>query len=240
MYIPAKKKNIRALLFLMKKNGYVVYTKPYQLNIVGVRSKSTIPNKFDDWLYVFWKDKNGKWVGRNYPITTDPGTYYLKDRKFLSKLGTAILKEGQYVDTYKLDLHLGKYLAMTQRLGPVTVYRDYDRDAVLDFDNGREETGMFGINIHKAKNNTVTNDVESWSAGCQVFQDSKDFDDFMKLAQKHKALYGNKFTYTLFDERAYLRGVRRRGLYVVIGLVVGAALWTGYRAIVNKPIIPKL
>jgi len=234
------KRNIRALLFMMKKNGYVVYTKPFQLNIVSVRSKSTIPNKFDDWLYAFWKDEKGKWVGRNYPITTDPGTYYLKNRAFLDKLGTAILKEGQYVDTYKLALHLGKYLAVCERLGPVTVYRDYDRDAILDFNNGREATGYFGINIHRAKNNTVTNDVESWSAGCQVFQDSKDFDDFIRLAQKHEKLYGNKFTYTLFDERAYLRGLRRRGLYVAMGITVAAALWISYRAIANKPIIPEL
>jgi hypothetical protein len=32
---------------------------------------------------------------------------------------------------------------------PITVLRDYDRNAILDFWNGKPETGMFGINIHR-------------------------------------------------------------------------------------------
>ena len=78
--------------------------------------------------------------------------------------------------------------------------------------------GSFGINIHKAGKDSK--DVDQWSAGCQVFQKSDDFNEFMGLARKHKNLYGNKFTYTLIDERAYNRKLKRYGAYAIgIGLL---------------------
>lgn len=219
------KKSIRALLATLKSKGYIIYDKPYQLNIVGVRNDSTEPNKFDDTIYAFWKNDKGGWEGKYFTATTDPGTYYLKNP--LSTLGTAILKEGQYVDTYGIGKHKGQYDAMVQ-LKPVDVIRDYDRNALLDFNNGRVETGNFGINIHKAGKDSK--DVDKWSAGCQVFQKSDDFEDFMNLARKHRDLYGNKFTYTLIDERAYNRRLKRYGAYAIgIGLIVVAA-YVGFKA----------
>jgi hypothetical protein len=224
-------KSIRGLISSLQSKGYVLYDKPYQLNIVGVRSDSTEPNKFDDLIYAFWKNEAGQWEGKYFSATTDPGTYYLKNP--LSNLGTAILKEGQYVDTYGIGKHKGQYDALTQQK-PVTVIRDYDRNAILDFNNGREEKGLFGINIHKAGANST--EVNTWSAGCQVFQKSADFNDFMDLARKHKEKYGNKFTYTLIDERAYNRGLKRKGTYVLAGLLVAVALWVGMRTFNKKSI----
>ena len=222
-------KSIRALIASLRNKGYIVYDKPYQLNIVGVRKDSTVPNKFDDLIYAFWKTDKGVWEGKYFTATTDPGTYYLKNP--LSTLGTAILKEGQWVDTYIIGKHKGQYDALVQRK-PVTVIRDYDRNAILDFNNGREETGLFGINIHKAGKDSK--DVDTWSAGCQVFQKSDDFETFMNLARKHRELYGNKFTYTLIDERAYNRAMKRRLSYVIgMGLIIGA-LYVGYNAYRKK------
>jgi hypothetical protein len=191
-------------------------------------------------MYVFWKDNDDKWVGKWYTVTTDPGTYYLKVKQ-LSDLGTAILKEGQYKDVYKIGPH-GKtgYTALTQLGGKVTVYRDYNRDAILDFNNGREEVGYFGINIHRAGSKGTTKDVGEWSAGCQVFESADDFADFMSLVQKQKELYGNSFTYTLIDERAYKRGVRRRLVYLGVVISVLAIGYIAYRKYNKKPIIPKL
>jgi hypothetical protein len=226
-------KSIRALISTMKSKGYVVYEQPYRLNIVGVRKNTTEANKFDDKIYAFYKDDKGQWVGKYWDATTDPGTYYLKNP--LSNLGTAILKEGQYVDSYGIGLHKGQYTALVQ-IKPVTVIRDYDRNAVLDFYNGREETGMFGINIHKA--GASSKDVDQWSAGCQVFSKSDDFSEFIDLAQKQKSLYGNKFTYTLIDERSYNRYLKRVGVYLGIGIAL-IATWVGYRAYIKKPILPK-
>ena len=87
------------LLNALKEKEYKVFTKPYELNIVGVRSTEE-PNKFDDTMCVFWKDDTNKWILKQYPCTTDIGTYYLKN-PMNKKLGSAMLKEGQYIDSYK-------------------------------------------------------------------------------------------------------------------------------------------
>jgi hypothetical protein len=226
-----KKVNIRGLIRQLKKKDFEVYDKPFQLNIVGVRANSTVPNNFDDIIYVFYKNDNNQWVGKAFAATTDTGTFWLKNP--MNSAGSALLKEGQYKNTYKIGLHKSKsagitYNALTQRLGEVTVYRDYNRDAILDFDNGKEQTGMFGINIHKAKGQGITKTVDEYSAGCQVFQNADDFAEFMVMANKQKDLYGNKFTYTLIDERAYVRSVRRYGVYVAVGVAI-IALIVGFK-----------
>lgn len=227
-------KNIRGFLKLAKSQNYKVFERPYELNIWGVRKDTTVPNKFDDKIYVFWKDANLKWDGKVYDVTTDPGTFWLKTP--MKEIGTAIMKQGQYIDAYALGLHKGKD-ALVQ-VGPITVFRDYDRDAVLDFNNGREETGMFAVNIHRAGTNSE--DVNNWSAGCQVFKNLASFEEFLTLARKHKALYGNKFSYGLVDERAYLRRLRKRGVYIAGGIAIALAIWIGYRLYKSKSVIPKM
>lgn len=222
------RKDLRNIINALKDKGYVIYDKPFQLNIVGVRNEESQPNKFDDQLYVFYKDENWNWVLKEYPITTDTGTYWLLNP--MSSLGTAMLKEGQYVDAYKQGLHKGQYTALVQNK-PVTTYRDYDRNAVFDFGQ-KETTGNYGINIHKAGSDSQ--DVNKWSAGCQVFQKSEDFQEFMQLTDKHKASFGNNFTYTLLDERAIARKGRRFLLYGGMSASVVAIGISLYFIIKNK------
>jgi hypothetical protein len=222
------KKELRNIINALKDKGYVIYDKPYQLNIVGVRNAESQPNKFDDQLYVFYKDDSANWVIKEYPITTDTGTYWLENP--MSNLGSAMLKEGQYVDAYKQGLHKGQYTALVEQK-PVTTYRDYDRNAVFDFGQNTT-TGMYGINIHKAGEDSQ--DVNKWSAGCQVFQKSDDFQEFMQLTDKHKANYGNNFTYTLLDERAVARKGRRFLLYGGMSASVVAIGISLYFIIKNK------
>jgi hypothetical protein len=226
------RRQIKTLLSVLKSKNYVIYDKPYQLNIVGRRTNNTKPNSFDDWMYVFFKNNDGDWEGYKAKITTDAGTYWLLNPS--QSKGTALLKEGQYVDTYKIDKHRAKYYALTQRLKPVVVIRDYNRDSVLDFNNGNEDKGMFGINIHKASSKGTQKFIDKYSAGCQVFENADDFDDFMDMAYKHKDLYGNVFTYTLIDQRAYQRGRLKR---IVVGSSIGLgilALSIGIYVVIKK------
>ena len=213
--IALKQSEIKTLLGVLKSKGYRIYSKPYELNIVGRRTDNTKANSFDDYIYIFYKNNDDDWEGYKAKATTDAGTYWLE--KPMQSKGTALLKGGQYVDTYKIDLHNGRYYALTQRLKPVVVIRDYDRNDVLDFNNGKEETGMFGINIHRASLVGTTKFIDKYSAGCQVFSNIDDFNKFMEMAYKQKELYGNKFTYTLIDERTYNK--RRRRKIIVISLI---------------------
>ena len=155
----------------------------------------------------------------------DPGTFWLQNP--MREKGTAILAQGQYVGAYGLGLHAGKYPALKQLHKPVTVIRDYNRDTLLDFQNGNLDAGMHGINIHRAHASGTTEAIERYSAGCQVFQNARDHDAFLAMCQIHRARYGNTFTYTLIDERARRRLSRKRtavGVALVGLAVVGLAL----------------
>lgn len=212
---------IRALL---KHKGYELFTRPYELNIIGLRSKSTKPNRFDDELHVFYKTNAFHWEYHVFNITTDPGTFWLMNP--MQPQGTAILTEGQNKNAYALGLHRGQYLALVQ-VKPITIMRDYDRNAVLDFRNGKKERGLYGINIHRANRVGTTKTVDRNSAGCQVFENASDFDAFLKLCEKHKGLYGNRFTYTLIDFRSVQRQTFRRLAYAA-GFIAAAAIGTSY------------
>ena len=187
----------------MKAKGHKIFNSPkgYDLNIVGIRSSSMKAGQFDDWITVFWIEKgSGKWAFHCYPATTDPGTRYLKSPiKAVRKKGTAILKAGQYRGSHKIGKHRGKYTALVQSGGPVTVYRDNDRDSFLD-KGGTEETGYFGINVHRAHYKEVLQEVGSHSAGCQVFQDPRHFAEFMGFCKTASKTWGPKFTYTLLED----------------------------------------
>ena len=213
---------------ILKDYGFELYTRPYQLNIVGLRSKSTNSNRFDDEINVFYKTAEDKWNFHVYKATTDPGTFWLNNPAYPE--GTAILEQGQYVNSYAIAKHRGLYNALLQ-VKPVTVIRDYDRDALLDFKNGTSETGLFGINIHRAEHSGTTKYINKYSAGCQVFQDADDFEEFMKLCQIHAKLYGNSFTYTLIDFRAIRRITLKR---VVAYTTLLAGMFLGWIFTPNK------
>lgn len=176
--------------------GHAVFERgQYNLNIIGIRSKAWEPDKFDDRICVVYKDDSG-WVTRTWEATCDPGQYWLAHP--MRPTGTAILVPGQYRGAYKIGKHRGKYDALTQRGGRVKVYRDNNKDEVLDHDPESVTEGYYGINIHKA--GEVSTEVNRWSAGCQVFANERDFDEFMSLVRKSAAIWGEFFTYTLVDE----------------------------------------
>jgi hypothetical protein len=176
------------------QRGYRLLTRPFELNVFGIRSNTSIPNVFDDSINVLFVDNAGKHQLYSWMATTDPGTYWLKNP--MHAQGTAILKPGQYIGSYALGMHRGEYMALVQ-VRPVTVIRDFNRDGRVDYNTGREMTGLFGINIHRALEGGNTRYIDSYSAGCQVFASATDFDAFLRLAERHKQLYGNSFTYTL-------------------------------------------
>jgi hypothetical protein len=205
---------------ILRHKGFKLFSRPYELNIVGVRADSTVPNRFDDEIHVFYKTSPLAWSYHVFKATTDPGTFWLLNP--MQPEGTAILAEGQYEDAYSLGLHRGEYEALIETR-PVTILRDYERVAKLDFLNGSRETGYFGINIHRANSTGSTKFIDKYSAGCQVFENAEAFRGFLLLCHRHRKLYGNLFTYTLIDFRAIKRETYRRLAYGA-GLVGVVAL----------------
>ena len=155
------------------KNHRIFLNGAWNVNVIGIRSTDD-PNRFDDTLALVYRDDDLSWVTREFACTTDPGTYWLEN----GEKATAILCPGQY-SSYRLDKHGGRYLALCQRLGPVRVYRDGDKNALLDMHPDSTQEGYFGINIHRASATHLSTEVNKWSAGCQVMADPAAFDDFI-------------------------------------------------------------
>lgn len=182
----------------VKTKGYVWFSdeanKDFDVNIVGVRNLAEgkkVTNVFDDYLTLSYKI-DGEWKFHQWAITTDPGTKAVK--QFHNPNGVARLIPNQYRGSHQVGLHQGKYEAMRQQK-PVKVWRDKNKD--MSFDETKIEEGIFGINIHRSNPTTESAYVENWSEGCQVFKRVKDFNEFMGIINKSKAIHGNSFTYTL-------------------------------------------
>lgn len=178
--------------------------------IVGIRNELSVKNQFQNRftdLLVLMSPKDKKEV-KVYPITTTPGLAFayvpfrnwymasaLKDT--INPDGVAILQTG--IHEYQVGNHKG-YTALVPA-APTKVGR---MDPVLEpsdlkfktFEPTKKQTGNFGINIHRAlAGDTPT--IDTWSAGCQVFKNGKDFEEFMTAIQG-KAKQG-KYKYILIN-----------------------------------------
>lgn len=186
----------------VKSKGYKWFednsNKGYDVNIVGVRNNSPlvakkVTNVFDDHITITFKDEKGILQFYCWMATCDPGKKGVQ--QFHNGKGVARLVPNQYRTVWTVDKHQGKYDALCQRLNNVTVWRDGNKDLI--FEEVVTDTGMFGINIHKAGTDSTW--VENWSEGCQVFKRVKDFDVFMSICKKAAKIHGNKFSYTLLE-----------------------------------------
>lgn len=186
------------------KYNYRFYTGPYNLNIFGIRKDNSIIGAFDDVIGIAYEDNKGQQVFLAQ-ATTDPGKFYAENPT--NQKGVAILVPGQYRGAYTIGVHAknkpgSAHYALVQDR-PVKVFRDRNKDNILDYDYSTVEEGMFGINIHRASKHQVLDDIGKWSAGCQVFRSVYDFEDFLKIAERGSQEYGNRFTYTLFTEEEF-------------------------------------
>ena len=176
--------------------------KGYDVNIIGVRNSKTkgrVTNAFDDTLTISYKI-DGEWQYHEFNCTTDPGSHWVEN--LLNEKGVAILTHTQYRGSHKLDFHQGRYLALRQK-SDVTVYRDNDRDNNYDLNESKTDTGIFGINIHRATGRSGGKSirVDKWSAGCQVIADNDDWHTFLGICQSAREIHGNSFSYTLIESK---------------------------------------
>lgn len=187
--------NYQLLHSVMERLGYRWDSRPFALNLLGLRDPDRKANTFNDWLLA-GMDNGVEQLYRAWPITTDPGVSTRLQP--VNPKGTAILAPGQYQNAWCVGLHKGQYEALVQ-CSPVRVYRDNDRDSVLDMTPSSIDEGVFGINIHRSNPKSESTLVDGWSAGCQVFKKAADFDEFM-VAVKLSASKGfHRFSYGLAD-----------------------------------------
>jgi hypothetical protein len=85
----------------------------------------------------------------------------------LNPKGTAILVPGQYRGSHAIGLHQGKYKALRQ-VKPFLYIEIQIKTMNYDLKPETINTGLFGINIHRASKWGVSQLIDKWSAGCQV------------------------------------------------------------------------
>ena len=166
-----------------KSNGF---------NLIGVRSTASIPNKFDDDLYVI---NNNQIVVGPVTCTTNPGKDYLLAP--LNPKGAAVLvADKQYVDCFQLGLHKGKNAII--QCGSLLVFRDNDKDELSEEIGTPMVAGPeCRIDIHQANESWTSVIIGKWSAGCQVVANPV---DYLKVYTECKNSKLPKFTYTLLKE----------------------------------------
>jgi hypothetical protein len=131
---------------------------------------------YDDAIFVYTPSAMAAFNGN-----TDPSVYKKGSGTANNTKGMASLNPGVW-NVYQLALHRGKYLALCQKFGPVTV----TRDGKIDY----PDTGFFGINIHKGGRNTTS------SLGCQTVHPDQ-WDAFIALVtDQAKRFFGVKWNKT--------------------------------------------
>jgi len=208
-----RKPTFSEIRYSYKKMGYTFYEKGvYNLNIFGIRSRSSQSDQFDDLIGVAFYDLNR--VPRLYlfKATTDPGKYWLLNP--FTKRGTAIVAAGQTSGAYKIGYHgrNGKYpYEALEQVKPIPFVRDYNKDTKLDFELYRDpllrskhliDDKIIKTNLHRASKWKVLQWIGRYSAGCQVIQNPKSFNKLMSIVKLavHRFKWKNSFTYTLFEE----------------------------------------
>jgi hypothetical protein len=170
--------------------------KPFNLNIIGVRTSYEVTDTFKDKLYIAYKDSKMVEQVMELDCTTIAGKYYFKN--LFNPRGTAIVIPDQYLGAFTLGLHRG--LPALVQVKALRFWRDKNKDYFINkdvFEQGVDNN----LNIHRASNKTISKVVHNWSAGCTVCNDPRKFDRFIELCQSAiRVFLTNSFTYTLIEK----------------------------------------
>lgn len=215
------KPSLSKIVEVLEKNSFTVFKKPFSMNLGGIRTKDNEANTYNDFIYMFYYDKESKLQGIVIPGTVDAGlTYRLKP---LNKAGTAIIQHNkQYRGVYEyqnppinnpklkkekkpLELgHNGK--EAFRQIKDMEYWRDNDKNSYL----GKEEYNPKFEELPTEISNSFTNghdmgytNVNGNSAGCWG-SSPENMDKLYELAKLQIANgIGKTFSFTMLEERLF-------------------------------------
>jgi hypothetical protein len=173
---PQEKPRLSATELRARIDGFGIDRAKYPVVVVGIRGyyKNSMgaPAVNDRGIYddaIFIESAQAMVA---YNGNTDPSRFRAGSGT-ASKKGMASLDPGVWF-VHKFDLHSGKYLALCQRAGHVTVTRDGTPPY--------KDTGSFGINIHRGGYNGTS------SEGCQTIHPAQ-WESFIAMVQDQVQRY---------------------------------------------------
>jgi hypothetical protein len=205
---PTSNPKIDKMIKFLKSKKYNVYEDKGVLNLVSMQSVSKdsgeVSNKFDDTLYMFFKNESGNWELLEYQVSTMPGfvpkTSSLPD-------GVGMLALGQYVDQLKLDTYIvdgtttPKKEDKCLKIGECVIHINDSTDKYNYKSNTIKAKSI--VLIHRSSNG-IADYVFNYSGGAHVFKNSTQYDQFIDFCDKQVKL-SNKavFTYTLCKQSEF-------------------------------------
>ncbi len=179
--------NYNELKKIVTECGFKWNDTPLYPNLIGVRTKLTKPNLYNDLMFVARLNVHLQPEVFSYVITTMPGRFHLEHPS--RPEGCAILLRGQYFSWVKGEHgHTRKHQALVQLAGPVTIVRDNDKDSIpeLTGPNCKKFTNQYiGLNIHASWNTADMTFIDKDSAACQVASKNEDHEKMISWVDEH-------------------------------------------------------
>ena len=157
-------------------------------------------NQFNDTIVLLWRDEDGRPNVREFPVTTDTGTY-----PFPANESSALYPNRHY--PYINGWHRGynafsiaSYGYRVRDDGNKNGHWDDDRNGWFDGGTADRFRGGSGHNIHMASpnRNLAEQTIRNWSAGCQVIPGMANWMEFIGHAWTGA---GDQLDYFLIDVR---------------------------------------
>ena len=212
MLVDVSKEELDKVIKIVKDGGGEVFEQDGYINFCGVRNNAT-NDTFNDILYIYWKESEVFKGIKTNEFTTKPGKKSIINP--INVNGAAIIKEGWHKDIWHHGWHNKKskngHEALRQDVGvtkPITITRDNtqkgrsDGKYELRILSDTTETGYPYTNMHRSSSPQGGN-VNGWSAGCQVFKYSADFDTMLKMAKIASSQGQKTFSYFLTNKNVF-------------------------------------
>lgn len=182
---------------MYKAKSYPFRTDRNALNIFGIRTKVDT-NWFDDTIGIAYINSDGIKIVETMDAATEAGIIQLL-HPMNNSFGTFIIAEGFHKDIWKLaHWQKGGYEALVQ-INSCKGYRDNDRDDKHELLGKIIDSGLIGLQLHRANGTRKSIQVDNWSAACQVVADPVCYAKIIDRATANNIHNPNKFSYALFN-----------------------------------------
>lgn len=165
-------------------------------NTIFYRTNNIFNNQYEDWMVIIKQITEIDFNLYVFKCTTKAGNFYVQNPVTVGGItGTAILKPGQYRNTWKFITAVNWKTLWTQhpyfyQVLPVNIWRDKNKDNTINKEIST--SGLFGINWHRGG---ISSLIDRWSAACLVVPR----DNWLEVIALNLYKENEVYTGTLFE-----------------------------------------